>query len=151
MRRFKVNVVRETMELYEIIFVSGMVGLLVGCALYLGWKYRARVETQATAHTPLLSWGLFLSLILFVVFVTSFSILMFTARHSPDEAHSFAIRTRGGGKLYTHPVLGVLWIASLIGAGASGVLNLISFCWYSRKEKLNSIRVPGLGAVEMEE
>ena len=139
------------MELHETIFAAGMTALLVGYALFLGLKYRGGAKSKATVRAPLLSWGLSISLLLFVVFVVSFSIFIFTVTRSPDDLHSFEIEMRGGTSLYTHPFLGRVWISSLVASGGLGVLNLLSYVWYSRNGKIKVIRLPGLGKLDLEE
>ncbi|MFC1499300.1 hypothetical protein ACFLS1_12635 [Verrucomicrobiota bacterium] len=138
-------------ESYIWIPIGGMVVILL---TYLPWivlKHR-KAQTSNVEYTsvPLLSYGLVISLCSFAVFVVLFAVFMFTATRDPDSTHSFGVKCFGGGHLYTRPALAISWMATLSIAGIMGLINFISFSWYNRKGKLNRIKLPIIGRLDMD-
>ena len=138
-------------ESYIWIPIGGMVVLLLA---YLPWIILKHRRTQTSvveyASAPLLSYGLFISLCSFAVFVILFAVFMFTATREPDASHSFGVKCFGGGHLYTHPALAISWMATLSIAGVTGLINFVSFSWYNGKCKLNKIKLPIIGRLDMD-
>ena len=129
-------------------------GMIVILLTYLPWVLRKHRRTQTDnveyVSAPLLSYGLAISLCLFAVFVILFAVFMFTATRQPTATHSFGVGCSGGGHLYTHPLLAISWMTTLVLAGLTGPVNAIIFVWYKRKGNLNRIKLPIIGRLDLE-
>jgi hypothetical protein len=122
--------------------------------VYLPWilvKHRKAPNSGIEyATAPLLSYGLFISVCSFAVFVVLFAVFMFTATREPTATHSFAVKSVGGDILYTYPALAISWMSILFLTGIIGIANLVMFCLYRSDGKLNRIKLPIIGRVDID-
>ena len=98
--------------------------------------------------TPVLSWSLFVSLLSFAISIVFLFVWVFTCTHHETPFNSFHIVSRGE-RIYAHPLITLAWILAGLLCGASGVVNLFAYVYYSKKAPVARIVIPFIGSVTL--